>query len=67
MDNTLYNAKANANVEMNFYIEGLQKDYGAYKAEWSTAPTIFNSYAFNKTGFSDTVFIIGPGIYTGLS
>ena len=51
VDNTLYNAKAGADVEMNFYIEGLQKGYGAYKAEWSTAPTIFNSYAFNKTGF----------------
>lgn len=51
VDNTLYNAKAGAPVEMSFYVEGLQKQYGAYLAEWTTAPTIFKTYARQKTGY----------------
>lgn len=51
VDNTLNNAKAGCDVKLNFYVEGLQKQYGAYKAEWTTAPAIFNTYALEKTGF----------------
>ena len=51
VDNTLYNAKAGAPVEMAFYVEGIQKQYGAYRAEWTTAPEIFNTYAHAKTNY----------------
>ena len=48
VDNTLYNEKADAPVEMSLVVEGIQKQYGAYKAEWTTAPEIFKSYATSK-------------------
>jgi hypothetical protein len=51
VDNTLYNEKADAPVEMSFLVEGIQKQYGAYKEEWTTAPEIFKSYASSKTGY----------------
>ena len=51
IDNTLYNAKESAPVELSFYVEGLQKQYGAYLEEWPTAPTIFKTYARQKTGY----------------
>lgn len=51
VDNTLHNAKAGAPVEMSFYVEGLQSQYGAYLAEWTTAPKIFNTYARQKMGY----------------
>ena len=50
VDNTLNNSKAGADVEIEFIFEGLQKPYGAYHSEWSTAPTIFTTYANNVTG-----------------
>ena len=51
VDNTLNNAKAGAPLQMTFYVEGLQKEFGAYLAEWQTAPTIFKTYARQKTGY----------------
>ena len=50
VDNTLYNAKAGADVEMTYIIEGLQKPYGAYREEWTTAPAVFTGYAYSVTG-----------------
>ena len=51
VDNTLNNEKADAPVEMSFVVEGIQKQYGAYKEEWTSAPEIFKSYASSKTGY----------------
>ena len=49
VDNTLTNAKKSAEVEMTFIFEGLQKPYGAYREEWTTAPNVFKTYANNVT------------------
>lgn len=45
VDNTLNNLVAGKSVMLGFIVEGLQRQYGAYRAEWSTAPELFNSFA----------------------
>ena len=50
VDNTLNNLVAGKTVILGFIVEGLQRQYGAYKAEWTTAPQIFNTFAYNTTG-----------------
>lgn len=50
VDNTLNNEKANATVVFSFKVEAIQRQYGAYKAVWTTAPEIFNSFALSETG-----------------
>ena len=52
VDNTLNNDKAKAPVTIDFVFESLQKPYGAYLAEWSTAPQIFKDFASSDSGVS---------------
>ena len=49
-DNTMNNKKANADVYIKLEIEAIQRPYGAYKAVWTTAPAIFNSFARADSG-----------------
>ncbi len=49
VDNTLNNSVAGQVVSFNFTIEAIQRQYGAYH-DWSTAPTVFNQFAYTETG-----------------
>lgn len=49
-DNTINNDKAYDDVTLEFVFESIQRPYGAYKAVWEGAPTIFNEFAFADTG-----------------
>ena len=52
VDNTLNNDKAGDPVTIDFIFESLQKPYGAYLAEWSSAPQIFKDFAAADSGVS---------------
>lgn len=49
-NNRFNNSIAGLNVDIHFEIEGIQRPYGAYKAEWTTAPDLFNSFALQDSG-----------------
>ncbi|MGN0960590.1 MAG: hypothetical protein ACI4PF_00155 [Christensenellales bacterium] len=49
-DNTFNNAKASSQVYIKLEVEAIQRPYGAYKAVWDTAPTIFNEFALADSG-----------------
>lgn len=49
-NNTFTNSIANDNVNIHFVIEAIQRPYGAYKAVWTTAPNVFNTFAYGDTG-----------------
>ncbi len=50
IDNTLRNEIAYDEVTLEFVFESIQRPYGAYKALWETAPTIFKQFALGDTG-----------------
>jgi len=54
VDNTLNNSKANADVEINFVFESIQRPYGAYHAVWKSAPGIFDSFASSNSGYVES-------------
>ena len=51
VDNSLNNDVAKEEVEMEFVFETIQRPYGAYKAVWTTAPEVFNTFARQNTGY----------------
>jgi len=42
------NEYKNAQVEIDLQVESVQRQYGAYHEIWPTAPTIFNTFAYNE-------------------
>lgn len=42
------NEYKNAQVKINFIVESIQRQYGAYKETWPDAPDIFKSFAFDE-------------------
>ena len=42
------NEYKNAQVKIDFVVETIQRQYGAYKEVWDTAPTIFNSFVYDE-------------------
>lgn len=50
VNNTLRNEIAQEEVTIEFIFESIQRPYGAYKALWDTAPTIFKEFALGDSG-----------------
>ena len=50
VDNSLNNSIADFAVGITFEVEAIQRPYGAYKAVWSTAPDLFESFAQLNSG-----------------
>lgn len=49
-NNSFTNSIAGDDINIRFEVQAIQRSYGAYLAEWTTAPNLFNTFAFDNSG-----------------